>query len=82
MRRMFTRREFLNVTGSAGAGLLSASALSTGCGRPPKGQNQINVVVVILDSLRKDHVGAYGNPWIKTPNLDTLAREGLRFTNA
>jgi arylsulfatase A-like enzyme len=38
------------------------------------------VVVVILDSLRKDHVGAYGNSWIKTPNLDTLAKESLRFT--
>jgi arylsulfatase A-like enzyme len=37
---------------------------------------------VILDTLRKDHVGAYGNPWIKTPNLDALAKESLRFTRA
>src|SRR3712207_2559860 len=42
----------------------------------------MNVVVVILDSLRKDHIGAYGNPWIKTPNLDALARESLRFSRA
>jgi arylsulfatase A-like enzyme len=42
----------------------------------------MNVVVVILDSLRKDHVGAYGNDWIKTPNLDALAEESLRFTDA
>ena len=42
----------------------------------------MNVVVVIVDSLRKDHVGAYGNDWIKTPNLDTLANESLRFTRA
>ncbi|MBA3389413.1 MAG: sulfatase-like hydrolase/transferase, partial [Rubrobacter sp.] len=40
----------------------------------------MNVVVVILDSLRKDHVGAYGNDWIQTPNLDTLAGESLLFT--
>ncbi len=40
----------------------------------------MNVILIILDSLRKDHVGAYGNPWIKTPNLDALARESLRFT--
>jgi hypothetical protein len=53
---MFTRREFLKVTGSAG--LLGASVLSSGCKAPPNRQNQINVVVVILDSLRKDHVGA------------------------
>ncbi len=42
----------------------------------------MNVVVVIIDSLRKDHVGAYGNPWIKTPSLDALAKESLRFTRA
>ncbi len=42
----------------------------------------MNVAVVILDSLRKDHIGAYGNDWIKTPNLDALAKESLRFTQA
>ena len=42
----------------------------------------MNVILVILDSLRKDHVGAYGNDWIETPNLDVLARESLRFTRA
>ena len=42
----------------------------------------MNVILIILDSLRKDHVGAYGNPWIKTPNLDALAEESLRFTQA
>jgi arylsulfatase A-like enzyme len=72
----------LKVTGSAGAGLLGASVVSSGCGRPPNRQSETNVVVVIVDSLRKDHVGAYGNPWIETPNLDSLARESLRFTDA
>jgi arylsulfatase A-like enzyme len=42
----------------------------------------MNVVVVCLDSLRKDHVGAYGNEWIKTPNLDALAKDSMRFTRA
>jgi arylsulfatase A-like enzyme len=36
----------------------------------------------MLDSLRRDHVGAYGNNWIKTPNIDSLAADGVRFTNA
>jgi arylsulfatase A-like enzyme len=36
----------------------------------------------MLDSLRRDHVGCYGNDWIKTPNIDALAKEGVRFTNA
>src|SRR5918998_6232981 len=44
--------------------------------------SRMNVIVVILDSLRRDHVGVYGNEWIKTPNLDALAKESLRFTRA
>jgi arylsulfatase A-like enzyme len=39
----------------------------------------MNVVVVNLDSLRRDHVGVYGNDWIRTPNLDALADETMRF---
>ena len=39
-------------------------------------------MVVVTDSLRKDHIGAYGNEWIKTPNMDALARESLRFSRA
>jgi hypothetical protein len=46
----------------------------------PGGEAGTNVVLVIIDSLRRDHVGAYGNDWIKTPNLDALAKESLRFT--
>ncbi len=42
----------------------------------------MNVVVVLLDSLRKDHVGAYGNSWIQTPNLDALASESLVFNRS
>src|SRR5215212_5403385 len=80
LRRTFSRREFLKATGSVSAGLLGASVISSGCGWPPNLQTETNVVVVILDSLRKDHVGAYGNPRIKPPNLDSLAKESLRFT--
>lgn len=40
----------------------------------------MNVVIVNLDSLRRDHVGVYGNDWIQTPNLDALAADSLRFT--
>src|SRR3712207_5648053 len=42
----------------------------------------MNVILVILDSLRKDHVGAYGNNRIRTPSLDALAGESLRLTQA
>ncbi len=40
-----------------------------------------NVIVVMLDSLQFNYLGCYGNKWIKTPNLDRLAREGVLFEN-
>jgi arylsulfatase A-like enzyme len=40
----------------------------------------MNIILIILDSLRQDHVGAYGNDWIKTPHLDAFAREAVLFT--
>ena len=40
----------------------------------------MNIVLVIVDTLRKDHVGAYGNSWISTPHLDAFAGESARFT--
>ena len=42
----------------------------------------MNVVLIIIDTLRQDHVGCYGNRWIKTPYLDTLAKESVLFTHA
>ena len=42
----------------------------------------MNVVLVILDSLRKDHLGVYGNDRVQTPNLDAFAGESFRFTRA
>ena len=42
----------------------------------------MNVIMIIVDSLRADHVGINGNPWIKTPNMDRLGRESVRFTKA
>ena len=42
----------------------------------------MNVILVILDSLRKDHLGIYGNDRVRTPSLDALAGQSLRFTRA
>ena len=41
----------------------------------------MNVIVLINDSLRADHVGCYGSN-VKTPNIDRLAAEGVKFTRA
>ncbi|MCD6095399.1 MAG: hypothetical protein J7J99_02390, partial [Thermoprotei archaeon] len=36
----------------------------------------------MLDSLRADHLGCYGNSWIKTPNIDSFAKEATVFERA
>ena len=39
----------------------------------------MNLLIVMLDSLRPDHIAANGHPRIRTPNLDAFAREGTVF---
>src|SRR5947209_345153 len=41
-----------------------------------------NILVVLSDDHSVPHVGCYGNPDIKTPNLDRFAAEGMRFDRA
>jgi arylsulfatase A-like enzyme len=41
-----------------------------------------DVVVIVSDDQRADTIAALGNPRIRTPNLDGLAREGAAFRNA
>jgi len=38
-----------------------------------------NIIIVMIDTLRPDHVGCYGNKWIRTPNLDRFAKESMVF---
>ena len=42
----------------------------------------MNVFVILADSFRADHLGCYGNEWIKTPNLDAFAAESTVFEQA
>lgn len=45
----------------------------------PQGAAADNVLLITLDTTRADHLGSYGYDLARTPNLDGLAREGLRF---
>jgi len=66
MAARLSRRQFL-----AGASLAGAAPR-----RPP------NIVFILADDLGWGDLGCYGQRWIRTPNLDRLAREGARFTDA
>lgn len=41
-----------------------------------------NVLLYVVDTLRADHLGTYGNETIRTPQLDRFAQSGVVFTNA
>ncbi|WP_313021514.1 sulfatase family protein [Atlantibacter hermannii] len=41
---------------------------------------QPNVVIILADDLGYGDLGVYGHPIVKTPNIDKLAKEGVRFT--
>lgn len=45
-------------------------------GNPP------NIILIVLDSVRQDHLSCYGYPRKTTPNIDSLAVEGTLFENA
>ncbi|MEZ0274243.1 MAG: sulfatase-like hydrolase/transferase, partial [Roseimicrobium sp.] len=41
-----------------------------------------NVLIVLCDDLRADHLSVTGHPHLKTPNIDRVAKEGVLFSNA
>jgi hypothetical protein len=41
-----------------------------------------NVLFIMCDQLRRDHLGCYGHPTLRTRNIDALAARGVRFDNA
>lgn len=78
MRKLnaISRRQFLHGTG---AGLVLASGLA---GRAAlAATRQPNVVLIVMDDGGFGDVGSYGAPDIRTPNIDSLARDGVRLTD-
>ncbi len=63
---------------------LCAGLLGAACGSspPPLAPKALSVVLITIDTLRADRVGAYGAAGARTPTLDGLAREGARFDRA
>ncbi len=40
-----------------------------------------NIVFILVDDLRWDALGVAGHPFVKTPNIDRIAKEGVTFRN-
>lgn len=49
------------------------------CELVPEAAQRPNVLVILIDTLRADHLGAYGYARDTSPNIDALAAEGVRF---
>lgn len=66
------------------AGLLIALGPVLWAGDPPTtdARQQPNVVVIVADDLGYGDLGCYGATKVRTPNIDRLAAEGVRFTDA
>jgi arylsulfatase A-like enzyme len=60
--------------------LTALPALQVAAEEPKK--PTFNVVLITIDTLRADHVGCYGYKQIKTPNIDSVAADGVRFERA
>ena len=70
-----TRREFI-------AGALATSALTANATVPAPFAYTPNIVFILADDMGWGDLSCFGRPDYKTPNLDKLAAQGMRFTNA
>jgi N-acetylglucosamine-6-sulfatase len=74
------RRASIKLVGAAAAATaLGAARNGRGAARP---ETRPNVLLVIVDDLRSDEFGAGGHPYLKTPSVDRIAREGASFSQA
>ncbi|MBL8208010.1 MAG: sulfatase [Blastocatellia bacterium] len=65
------------------AALLVLAFVSCSLAQPPLRQTvRPNIVFILIDDLRWDELSIAGHPFIKTPHIDRIAREGARFRNA
>ncbi len=70
------RRQFLKTVGLGAV----ASAIGTGANAAESARKP-NVIVIFADDMGYGDLGCYGNPTIRTPNLDAMAMDGVRMTS-
>lgn len=75
---MIKRSQFLKFFGAGLAGL--SLGLQTRCSN--KKEKKPNILLILADDFGWSQLGCYGSTFYKTPNIDKLASEGKRFTDA
>ncbi|MBL7133553.1 MAG: sulfatase-like hydrolase/transferase, partial [Phycisphaerae bacterium] len=71
------RRDFLRAAG-AGAAALALPRRLPAADKPANAKP--NIIFIFTDDLGWGDLGCYGHRYMKTPNLDRLAKQGTRFT--
>jgi len=74
-----TRRDFIKAVGFGLAGWTMSGAAAKA--NSPAGKKP-NIIFILADDLGWAELGCYGNTFNETPNLDRLANQGMRFTDA
>lgn len=76
-RPEWTRRQFIETTGAAAAGVMGSLAFTESS--QAESSSPPNLVFVFSDQQSFDMLGCYGNEDIKTPRTDRFAEQGVRF---
>lgn len=71
------RRKFLKLLSAGGAGILTGSLFAAN-----KRGIKPNIILIITDDIGYNDIGVYGCKDIPTPGIDSIAGNGIRFTNA
>lgn len=73
------RRDFMKGSAAGAAGVALGGLLAPQCG--PASAQKPNIIYIMVDDLGYGDLGCYGQERIRTPRIDQLAAEGLRFTD-
>ncbi len=76
------RRDFLRQTGLGAVGALMSMTLARPAKASKSRPSRPNVVFILVDDMGWPDAGCYGNTFHETPNIDRLAAQGMRFTDA
>lgn len=78
-RYIYKRREYLKIMTSTAASLFTT--LSLNCASSKNSGKKPNIIIIFTDDQGYGDVGCYGAKGFKTPHLDSMAEEGMRFTD-
>lgn len=81
MPNQMSRRDFLKAAGISAAALALAGVVSDGDYAAAEPQRKPNIVLIVADDLGYGELSIQGSKDIPTPHIDSIAKNGVRFTN-